>query len=138
MATIDDAVIQECKKYTNGVTPEFYFYGVQMPAFWVQILLAGGLLGAALQKPSMVCGAKGTLYFVPVSMWSTTKFKETGAFNMRKEEIVNAKYRKFGPAHNFTLTLANGKKMRLVGNTLYRKLEQQANGIEQFKQFLNV
>lgn len=136
MATIDAQVVQEFQKYTNGAVPEFFLFVVSMPSLLLQILLAGGLLAAFIQKPYMLGVSKQTLYFIPLSPWSTSKFKDVGAFSMSKTEIQNTKYRKLGPAHYFTLTLTSGKKMRLVANTLYKKLEGQATGIDQLQKFL--
>lgn len=136
MEKADALVIEEFKKVTGGKVPDFYLYAVSMPPFWQQVLLAGGILSAWLQKPYMLGGVGDTLYFLGTGMWSTTRFKPENNFILQRNEIVGTKYKKFGPAHIFTLALSSGKSLRLTANTLYRKLEKQGEGIERLKMML--
>lgn len=136
MEKADNLVIEEFKKITGGKVPDFYLYTVSMPPFWQQVLLAGGILGALLQKPYMLGVIKDTFYFLGTGMWKTTTFKPENNFILTRGEITDVSYRKFGPSHFFTLTLKNGKTMRLVANTLYRKLEKHGEGIERLKMLL--
>lgn len=130
--TFDEKVSSELKKACGGV-PEFYLYLVENPPLWLTLLLAGGLLMALVQKPYMMGYYKNTFHFIPTSAFTTTRMRTEQAFKISKSEIVNVKYKKFLFANYFTLTLKNGKKMRLVANTLYRKLSKQGEAIEKLK-----
>jgi hypothetical protein len=136
MEKADNLVIEEFKKVTGGKIPDFYLYTVDMPPFWQQVLLAGAIFGAFLQKPYMLGVVKNTFYFLGTGMWSTTTFKPEKNWILQRAEIADVKYRKFGPSHFFTLTLKNGTTLRLVANTLYRKLEKHGEGIERLKMML--
>lgn len=137
MATADAEILPVIERVVKGQA-EFYLYMVDNPPLWLRLLLAGGLLIAFMQKPYMVAYAKGTFYFVRTSVWSPIQVREEGAWSLPKTDIIDVKYKKFGPAHYFTLTLKTGKKMHLVANTLFKKLEKQTEAIEKMKTVLAV
>ncbi len=137
MATADAEVLPILERVLKG-KPEFYLYMVDNPPLWLRLLLAGGLLAAFLQKPYMVAYAKGTFHFVPASPWTTTTLREEGAWSLAKSEIVEAKLTKFGPARTYHLTLKNGRKMHLVANTLYKKLEKHKEAMSKMAEVLGV
>lgn len=137
ISTIDDQVVSELTPLM-GTKPEFYLYVVQGPALWITLLMAGGLLAALLQKPFMLGYAKEKFFFLPTSMFTTAVFKKEGSFSIAKNDIASVSFHKFLVANYITLTLKNGTKIRLVANTLYKKLAKQSEGIEQFKKILGV
>lgn len=137
LSTIDDQVVNELTPFM-GTKPEFYLYVVQGPALWLTLLMAGGLLAAMFQKPFMLGYAKEKFFFLPTSIWNTGTFKKEGSFSIAKSDIASVSSHKFLVANYITLTLKNGKKIRLVANTLYKKLAKQSEGIDQFKKILGV
>lgn len=137
ISSIDEQVVSELTQLI-GAKPEFYLYVVQGPPIWITLLLAGGLFSAFLQKPFMMGYAKEKFHFLPTSMWNTGVFKKEGSFSIAKSDIASVSSNKFLVANYITLTLKNGDKIRLVANTLYKKLTKQSEGIEQLKKILGV
>lgn len=120
-----------------GSAPETIGYVVDSAPLWLTILLAGGLLGAMLQKPYIVGFYGNEARFIKTSMWKTTTLKEE-SMTLRTSDIAEAKLKKFGFLHTFLVKTNDGKKHRLVMNTLYKALDSQPAAIESMKRFCGV
>ncbi|MBU0982036.1 hypothetical protein KKC94_05080 [Patescibacteria group bacterium] len=135
MAKIDREVIEELKKFTGGSEPDIYLYMVDLPPMMLHVLMAGGLFSALIQKPYFVGVSKNTIHFASTSIWKVGRF--TGKhFMITKDEIESAKFRKVGPAEYHTLKLKDGRKLRLVANRIFKRLERQQENMDAFKSFL--
>ena len=134
---IDNEVTTALKKF-SGSEPEYYFYTIEGPSLLKTLLLAGGILAVFFQHPAMVAYSKGKFHFIPTSKWNTSTLFPEKAFSIKRSDIEAAKVFKFGPANYLTLKMKDGKKQYWVVNSLYKKLDGQAKGIEALKKELGV
>ena len=120
-----------------GSSPSDLGYTIDNPPFWLMILLAGGLLAAFMQKPWMVGFYGEEAKFIKTSVWKTTTLQDE-TMTLKKSDIAEAKFKKFGPSRFFTVKTTDGQTHRFVMHSLYKALEGQNAAIDAMKQFLGV
>ncbi|MFA5842769.1 MAG: hypothetical protein WC882_03815 [Candidatus Gracilibacteria bacterium] len=132
MAYHDIPVLEEIKKHTGGKDPDAYIFSIKYISMWLVILF-----GFFIQKPYIWVLKGDEFIFIRTSRLSYKKF--TGeVFRIKRAEIQDVKFRKFGLAHYLTLIKTNGEKVRFVASHAYHKLEHQKENLEKIKRALGV
>jgi hypothetical protein len=120
-----------------GSAPETLGYTIDGPPLWLTLLMLGGILAAFLQKPYIIGFYGEEAKGIKTSVWKTTTLKDE-TMTLKKSDIANVKFKKFGPSRFFTVKMNDGTTHHFVMNSLYKALESQPAAIEAMKSFLGV